>query len=43
MKDNTLNKEDSEYLEKRAKEYNINITTIDNKNIEYLKISLPLK
>ncbi|AYE36080.1 hypothetical protein DB313_00960 [Borrelia turcica IST7] len=37
MRDNTLNKEDSEYLEKRVKEQNINITTIDNQNIEYLK------
>ncbi|QMU98994.1 hypothetical protein F0310_00905 [Borrelia sp. A-FGy1] len=37
MRDNTLNKEDLEYLEKRAKRQNINITIIDNKNIEYLK------
>lgn len=37
MKDNTLNQTDSEHLEKSAKEQNINITTINDKNILYLK------
>ncbi|AHH13690.1 hypothetical protein bhYOR_000185 [Borrelia nietonii YOR] len=37
MKDNTLNQEDSEHLKKSAKEQNINITIIDDKNIQYLK------
>ncbi|AHE62528.1 hypothetical protein [Borrelia parkeri] len=37
MKDNSLNQTDSEHLEKSAKEKNINITTIDDKNILYLK------
>ncbi|UPA17708.1 hypothetical protein R5397_03460 [Borrelia sp. MN22-0132] len=37
MKDNTLNQTDSKHLEKSAKEQNINITTINDKNILYLK------
>ncbi|BDU63129.1 lipoprotein [Candidatus Borrelia fainii] len=37
MKDNTLSQIDLEHLEKSAKEQNINITTINDKNILYLK------
>ncbi|BCR21628.1 hypothetical protein [Borrelia sp. HM] len=37
IQDNTLNKEDSEHLNENAKKQNINITMIDNKNIQYLK------
>ena len=37
IKDNTLNKEDSEYLNENAKKQNVNIIMVDNKNIQYLK------
>ncbi|UER67387.1 hypothetical protein LKV13_00935 [Borrelia sp. BU AG58] len=37
MRDSTLNKEDSEHLEKNAKEQNVNLITINNGNIQYLK------
>ncbi|UPA16064.1 hypothetical protein bcCo53_000185 [Borrelia coriaceae] len=37
IKDNTLNQEDLKHLEESTKEQNINIVTIDDKNILYLK------
>ncbi|WKC57766.1 hypothetical protein [Borrelia sp. P9F1] len=37
MRDNSLSNEDSEHLEKSAKEQSINITTINSENIQYLK------
>ncbi|ACH93147.1 hypothetical protein BDCR2A_00215 [Borrelia duttonii CR2A] len=37
IRDHTINQEDSKYLEKIAQDHNINITTIDDKNISHIK------
>ncbi|WP_024654071.1 hypothetical protein [Borrelia persica] len=37
MKDNTINQEDSKYLDKITQDHNINITIINEKNISHLK------
>ncbi|WP_024655603.1 hypothetical protein [Borrelia hispanica] len=37
IRDNTINQEDSKYLEKIAQDHNIKITTIDDKNISHIK------
>ncbi|WNY63844.1 hypothetical protein QIA00_00935 [Borreliella americana] len=37
FRDNSLNNEDLEYLEKKSKEKNVNITLINEKNISYIQ------